>query len=339
MSSSVPSWLAGTALPWLHEEASVFGQGPLIIADVAQAASLESCGAELGAAIVIGVDEQGKAPEASDIFDVVLTTASSPPRPWVQVQSIANALESLSAAVKANPHAAVTLAQVLRAQRTVSFDAALLIESFAFSSLLGGSEFRRWHAGASREPPALEVGPAVLVERDGDTLRISLARPGNDNALTAELRDQLVEALREARLDDSIETVEIMGLGRFFCQGGALHEFGMAEDLALAHQIRTVRSVAWAMHNLKARTRVKIQGGAVGSGLEFAAVAQEIVAGSSTFFSLPEVSMGLIPGAGGTVTVAKRIGRQRTCYMALSGAQVRARTALAWGLIDRIDDA
>jgi hypothetical protein len=339
MARTVPSWLTGTALPWLHEEASVFGHGPLIVADVTQAASLDACRAELGMAIVVGVDEGGTLPDVSDVFDIALTVAASPPRPWVQVQSIADALESLGAAIKANPHAAVTLAQVLRVQRSVPFDDALLIESFAFSSLLGGAEFRRWHASASRPHPAPESGPAVQVEREANIFRIILARPGNDNALTAELRDQFVEALREARLDDLIETVEIKGQGRLFCQGGALHEFGSAKDLALAHHIRTVRSVALAIHRLKARSRVLIQGGAVGSGIEFAAAAQEVIARPTAFFSLPEVSMGLIPGAGGTVTVARRIGRQRACYMALSGANVRARTALAWGLVDQLDDA
>jgi hypothetical protein len=288
-------------------------------------------------AIVIGVDERGTLPEVTDVFDVTLTVAPLPPGPWVQVQSIADALATLSAAIQANPNAAVTLAQVLRAQQNLSFETALHIESFAYSSLLGGAEFRRWRAGASRPNPPPESGPAVVVERDGGVLRITLARPGNDNALTAELRDQLIEALREARLDDLVEAVEIKGLGRLFCQGGALNEFGMADDLALAHQIRSVRSVALAIHRLKARSRVIIHGGAVGSGIEFAAAAQEVVARPSVFFGLPEVSMGLIPGAGGTVTVARRIGRQRTCYMALSGVHLRTRTALAWGLVDRVD--
>jgi enoyl-CoA hydratase/carnithine racemase len=84
---------------------------------------------------------------------------------------------------------------------------------------------------------------------------------------------------------------------------------------------------------------VVIQGGAVGSGLEFAAAAQEIVAAESAFFRLPEVAMGLIPGAGGTVTVARRVGWQRACYVALTGSRLRARTALAWGLVDRLVDA
>src|SRR5579871_3385130 len=134
MPHSLPSWLTDVALPWVGEEASVFGRGPLVIADAAAADQLAANRAELGAAIAVGIDEAGVLPEPADVFDILLTTASMPPRPWVQVGSIVDACESISAAVKANPHAAVTLAQVLRAQRNVSFETALLIESFAYST-------------------------------------------------------------------------------------------------------------------------------------------------------------------------------------------------------------
>ena len=56
-----------------------------------------------------------------------------------------------------------------------------------------------------------------------------------------------------------------------------------------------------------------------------------------TIFRLPEVSMGLIPGAGGTATLPRRIGRQRTAWLAISGAEIGANTALAWGLIDAVE--
>ena len=339
MPYSPPSWLTGTVLPWLHEQASVFGDGPLIVADVAHGADLEARRKELGGAIIIGVDETGSAPATSDVFDILLTTATSPPAPWVQVHTIANAVAELSAAIKTNPHAAVTLAQILRAQQCVAFEDALLIESLAFSTLLGGTEFRTWRAANPPQRKTLDSGPPITIERDGGATRIILAQPGNNNALTPDMRDHLIEALREAQLDDQVGQIEIGAQGRVFSQGGALDEFGTASDLALAHQIRMTRSVALTLHRLKTPVRVLIQGAAVGSGIEIAAAAQEVTASASAFFALPEVSMGLIPGAGGTVTIARRIGRQRTCYFALSGVRLRAPTALAWGLVDRIDDA
>ena len=338
----IPDWVAGTALPWLSEEASVFGKGPLIVANAPECERLRACRTELGASVLIGIDESGTAPQAGDVFDVYLTTMAAPQKPWVSVQSIAATVDALQAAIGANPSAAVTLVQVLRAQRHLTFEQALHMESFAYSALLGGGEFRDWRVAHRHDNDAQkmpEQGPAVVVERKGDTMCIELARPGGGNALTAELRDALVEALRIARLDDTIGSIEIRGRGRVFCSGGALGEFGMAQDLAMAHQLRTVRSAALALHRLGARSRAFIQGAAVGGGIEFAAAAHDLIAHPSAFFQLPEISMGLIPGAGGTVTVARRIGWQRTAYMALSGARIRARTALNWGLIDRIADA
>jgi hypothetical protein len=336
----VPDWVAGTAVSWLSEEASVFGKGPLIVVNTVDVARVADRGAELGASILICVDETGNAPQVSDGFDVYLTTMPAPPKPWVQVQSIAEAVETLQNTVAANPNAAVALVQVLRAQDGLPFEAALHVESFAYSALLGGAEFRRWRtANPKKNEEPSGHGSAVLLERDENILRIELARPDNGNALTAEMRDALVEALRVARTEVSIEAVEIRGRGRVFCGGGALGEFGTAQDLAMAHQLRTVRSPALALHRIGRRGHIFIQGAAVGGGIEFAAAGHEVIAQSSAFFQLPEISMGLIPGAGGTVTIARRIGRQRMAYMALSGVHLRARTARAWGLIDRIDDA
>jgi enoyl-CoA hydratase/carnithine racemase len=339
MPYSVPDWVAGTALPWLKEEASVFGQGPLIVASVTEAGRLNR--AELGASILVGVDESGAAPDVGDTFDIHLTTMPAPPRPWVHANAISETVETLQRAVAANPVAAATLIQVLRAQRGASFEEALHIESLAYSTLLGGAEFHRWRAANpvidENQPRNQEA--AVVVERSEDILRIELSRPENDNATTAEMRDALVEALRVAQLDETITTVEIRGRGRVFSSGGAFGEFGTAQDLAMAHQIRTVRSVALTLHQLGARSRVLIQGAAVGGGIEFAAAGHELIAQSSAFFQLPEISMGLIPGAGGTATVSRRIGWPRMAYLTLSGARLRARTAQAWGLIDRIDDA
>ena len=75
----------------------------------------------------------------------------------------------------------------------------------------------------------------------------------------------------------------------------------------------------------------------IGSGIELPAFCQRIVATKETIFQLPEITMGMIPGAGGTVSVLQRIGRQRTAYFALSAKKIDAQTALEWGLIDAID--
>jgi enoyl-CoA hydratase/carnithine racemase len=64
-----------------------------------------------------------------------------------------------------------------------------------------------------------------------------------------------------------------------------------------------------------------------------------VVARPDTFVRLPEVAMGLVPGAGGTVSLPRRIGRQRTALLALTGRRIDATTAREWGLVDRVEAA
>ena len=81
-----------------------------------------------------------------------------------------------------------------------------------------------------------------------------------------------------------------------------------------------------------------MHGACIGAGIELPAFAGRLTASSDAFFQLPEVAMGLIPGAGGCVSISRRIGRQRTAYMAILGERFPAERALAWGLIDAIED-
>jgi enoyl-CoA hydratase/carnithine racemase len=66
------------------------------------------------------------------------------------------------------------------------------------------------------------------------------------------------------------------------------------------------------------------------------AFAGRLVASSDTFFHLPEVGMGLVPGAGGCVSIPRRIGRQRMNFLAITGQRLSAEEALEWGLVDEI---
>ena len=74
----------------------------------------------------------------------------------------------------------------------------------------------------------------------------------------------------------------------------------------------------------------------LGSGLEMAAYCGRVQASPDTVFGLPELSLGLIPGAGGTVSITRRIGRWRTAYLVLSGSRIDPATALRWGLVDAV---
>jgi enoyl-CoA hydratase/carnithine racemase len=247
------------------------------------------------------------------------------------------AAHAFQAAAADCPQACLVLSQVLRAGGELDVRSALNVESFAYSTLLGGAEFRRWLAGRPARPvPPPGPEPAALTEREDGVMRVTLNRPARRNAYSRELRDALVEALLVPALDETVTRVVIEGAGSSFCSGGDLDEFGTAPDIATAHFIRTSGGAAGLLHRIADRAEVRVHGACVGAGIELAAFAGRVIAQPGTTFWLPEVGMGLIPGAGGTVSIPRRIGRWRTLYLALSGTAVDVDTAARWGLVDDV---
>jgi enoyl-CoA hydratase/carnithine racemase len=179
------------------------------------------------------------------------------------------------------------------------------------------------------------AGPPVLVERMGGTLTVTLNRPQRHNAFSRGMRDGLLEALEVARLDPGVR-VELQGTGPSFCSGGDLAEFGSATDPAAAHLVRLQASVARVLAGLSDRVTVHLHGACMGAGIELPAFVGHVTAAPDSRIALPELRLGLIPGAGGTVSLPHRIGRQRTARLALSGEVIDAPTALAWGLVDEV---
>ncbi|HTU76734.1 MAG TPA: enoyl-CoA hydratase/isomerase family protein [Trebonia sp.] len=261
------------------------------------------------------------------------------PRECVPATVVEEEAGAVAEMVARSPQAALVLGQVLRATERLPVAAALDVESFAYSMLLAGREFGHWLAGnEAREAPPLVEEP-VLVGRDGDVLHVTLNRAERRNAYGRQLRDALTDALEVAVADPSIERVVLDGTGPCFCSGGDLAEFGTAPDLVTAHFVRTMAGTARMIHALRERTEVVVHGPCVGAGVELPAFAGRVTAAEDTTFTLPEVAMGLIPGAGGTVSIPRRVGRWRALYLALTGRSLDARTALSWGLIDGIAEA
>jgi hypothetical protein len=249
----------------------------------------------------------------------------------------------LAAAIAAAPLASLALVQLLRLgerlglERASSAYHALIAESLVYSTLQAGPEFGAWLARRERGPrPAPEPGPAVRVERWGDELVLSLARPARHNAFSVEMRDALVEGLQLAVADDSVARVRLRGEGPSFCSGGDLAEFGELPDPATAHAVRAIRHPARLLLACGERVEARLHGACIGAGVELPAFAKRVVAEESAFFQLPELSLGLVPGAGGTVSLPRRIGRQRTVWLALSGQRIGVEAALRMGLVDAV---
>lgn len=244
---------------------------------------------------------------------------------------------AVRAATARTPIAATVLVQLLRLGERLSRHDALVAESLAYATLQAGPEFAAWRRDhPPREQTAALGAPAVLMERSGDRLSLTLNRPARHNAFSSAMRDALAEALYVAVADPSLTEIVLTGAGPSFCSGGDLDEFGTLPDPATAHLVRATRSVPALLAACAERTRVIVHGACVGAGAELPAFAHRVAAKADTFFQLPELSLGLVPGAGGTVSLPRRIGRQRSAWLALSGARIDAATALRWGLVDEI---
>lgn len=235
-------------------------------------------------------------------------------------------------AVEANPHAATALALLLRGADGRDVAAGLVAESSTYSMLQAGPEHRRWldeHPLVPRDDDPARVD----VRRDDDRVIVTLDRPAVRNAVDAAMQAALVDAL-VAAADPSVVEVQLRGNGPCFSSGGDLREFGTLDDPASAHLLRLARSPAAALHRVADRTTAYVHGACYGAGVELPAFAARVVADPATTFTLPEVGMGLVPGAGGTVSLPRRIGRHRTAWLAITGVPLDAETAHHWGLVD-----
>ena len=272
-------------------------------------------------------------------FDVYLCGDEGADAPWVSCSGgVPDTVARLGGTVSAHPIASLVLVQLLRLGSTLCVADALVAESLAYAALQAGADHRAWLAGRTDRPERPHEPAPVLVTRSDGTMRVTLNRPEVRNAYSAAMRDALVEALRVAVADPGVSEVIISGAGPDFCSGGDLDEFGTAEDPAAAHAVRSTRNAGQWIDACAERCAARVHGSCVGAGTELAAFSGRVVTTPDTRFLLPELSMGLIPGAGGTVSLPRRIGHPRTAWLALSGTALGADAALRWGLADEIAD-
>lgn len=321
---SFEHYLAMLAQPALREAASPLTDAAcLLVEGQADTDVVQNVAHALPACPVIGVGVDDHSP-ASGLFDLVVADTAE--------------AEKIAEQIEAQAVAAACLVMLLRHNEQCSNRDGLMAESLAYSTLQQSAAFRHW----LQNRPGIESkhnATPLLVVREQGVLRITLNRPHARNAYSAELKDALCAALHAAHASENLERVELRGKGDAFCAGGDLSEFGQVDDAALAHLSRMTRSAGLLLDTLPCRSVAYVHGACIGAGIELPAFADHIVAANNSYFQLPEVNMGLIPGAGGTVSVLRRIGRQRTALLALSNARLDAETALSWGLVDELADA
>ncbi|KGH30281.1 3-hydroxyacyl-CoA dehydrogenase NAD-binding domain-containing protein [Comamonas testosteroni] len=171
----------------------------------------------------------------------------------------------------------------------------------------------------------------VELRQDGDVLLVSVNNPPV-NALGAAVRQGLMAAIEQADASAAVKAVVIVGEGKAFIAGADIREFGKPPVLPFLPDV---------CNRIEACSKpvvAVIHGAALGGGLEIAMSAHYRLALPGAKLGLPEVSLGLVPGAGGTQRAPRLMGVKAATELMLSGQQIGAKAGLAAGLVDKLEE-
>jgi methylglutaconyl-CoA hydratase len=181
------------------------------------------------------------------------------------------------------------------------------------------------------------VSEGVRLERRGGVALVTLDRPERMNALSRAVVERFGEVGRSLAAQDDVRLVIVTGAGdKAFCAGADLKErAGMSEDDVRALLLLYESELGW-LETISAPTLAAINGVALGGGLELALLCDLRVAASHALLGLPETSLGVIPGAGGTQRLPRLLGEARAKELVLRAARLTAPEALILGLVNQL---
>ena len=178
---------------------------------------------------------------------------------------------------------------------------------------------------------------ADLVEIAVDDFHVGLLRlnrPEARNALSPEMREQLTNGLRRFDADPDVRCIVIAGSDKVFAAGADIR--AMAERPLDAAPDPAGMDFWKGLANTATPTIAAVSGFALGGGCELAMACDMIVADETARFGQPEITLGIIPGGGGTQRLTRAIGKQRAMEYVLSGRHFDAGMALRWGLVNKV---
>ncbi len=177
----------------------------------------------------------------------------------------------------------------------------------------------------------------ILYEKNGPVAYMTLNRPKSLNAYSVQMRDDLYEVLGAIRDDDEVRVVIVKGAGdKAFCAGADLTEFLTAPSAISARQIRFRRDLWRRFLSMPQPLIAAVHGYVLGSGMEIAASCDIRIASVDAIFGLPEVKLGIIPGAGGTQTIPRIMGLSKSLEMLLTNRWIPADEAYQFGLVNQV---
>jgi enoyl-CoA hydratase/carnithine racemase len=176
-----------------------------------------------------------------------------------------------------------------------------------------------------------------VTEISGAICEVVLDRPEAMNALSTRMAMALTAACAEIAADRQVRAVVVAAAGeRAFCVGADLKERAAMSDAELIAQRPVFRAAFGAVLGLPQPVIAAVQGYALGGGCELALSCDLIVADETAVFGLPETTVGLVPGGGGTQLALRRLGQGRAADLVLTGRQIDAAEAERIGLADRL---
>ena len=180
----------------------------------------------------------------------------------------------------------------------------------------------------------------VNLYRRGPGAKVELNRPDRLNAWSNQFSKDLTAAIREVTDDPEIRAVAVTGAGRAFSSGADLKEAaeqaGGGPIDVYQRQTERYHPIITGIRRMPKPVIAAVNGVAAGIGLSLALACDLVVAAESAFFQLAFVNIGLVPDGGSSLFVPSRVGFTRAAELAMLGERVDARTALDWGLINRV---
>ena len=172
---------------------------------------------------------------------------------------------------------------------------------------------------------------------DGHAGVITLNRPEAMNAISSDVADELGGAFLQVAADPGVWVIVLAAAGdRAFCVGADLKERNRLDDRGWLRNRIVMRSMFDAVRAVPQPTIASVFGYALGGGFELALSCDLIICSEDTVFGLPEVTVGIVPGGGGTQLLARRIGAGRAKELILTGRRLQAETAHDWGLVTAV---
>ncbi|MDG6220066.1 MAG: enoyl-CoA hydratase/isomerase family protein [Candidatus Thermoplasmatota archaeon] len=178
---------------------------------------------------------------------------------------------------------------------------------------------------------------SILVEKDTCIAIVTIHSPGNKNALSVGLADELFRALERTSREEDVRVVVLTGSGACFCAGGDIKEMAEAENKPqhLGLLAEGVQRCSLKIRTMPQPVIGAVDGPATGAGLSLALACDMLIASQGSFFSSGFINLGLAPGSG-TYFLSRLVGYQRACEIVFGGEKIGAENFMEWGIVNRV---